>query len=220
MRIVAGRFRRRQLLSNPGETTRPITDRAKVILFDLLQPQLEGKRVADIFCGTGSMGLEALSRGAASCVFIEQDHSAYELLMKNVTTVGALEESICWRTNAFLSSFRPKGKPHFLPYDLVFFDPPYRVASELQPGTRLYKAWERLADPRVTSPEVLLVFRTDHHAEFQPPPVWQLDHQRRINSMMLWFYRKNPASGASVDEDSSVVGDESSVPEDDPLWFA
>ena len=219
MRIVAGRFRRRQLLSSPGETTRPITDRAKVILFDLLQPQLEGQRVADICSGTGSMGLEALSRGAASCVFIEQDHSAYDLLVKNVATVGALEESICWRTNAFLSSFRPKGKPHFLPYDLVFFDPPYRVASDLQPGTKLYKAWERLADPRVTSENALLIFRTDQYAEFQPPPVWSLEHQRRINAMMLWFYRKNPTTGAPEDADSHVLED-GPEPADDPVWYA
>ena len=84
MRIVAGKYRRRKLAAKQGTTTRPITDRVKVALFARLQNRLEGARVADIFSGTGTLGLEALSRGAASVVFIENDHRAWELLRENV----------------------------------------------------------------------------------------------------------------------------------------
>src|SRR6516165_10026496 len=76
MQIVAGKYRHRKLESSPGETTRPITARVKVALFDRLQPELQEARVADIFSGTGTIGLEALSRGAASIVFIESDREA------------------------------------------------------------------------------------------------------------------------------------------------
>ena len=73
MRIVAGKFRRRKLFANPGLKTRPITDRVKESLFERLSGELEGKRIADVFAGTGTLGLEALSRGAKSVVFIESD---------------------------------------------------------------------------------------------------------------------------------------------------
>ncbi|HLJ10696.1 MAG TPA: RsmD family RNA methyltransferase, partial [Planctomycetaceae bacterium] len=71
MQIVSGKYRHRKLETNPGETTRPITARVKVALFDRLQPVLQQAKVADVFSGTGTIGLEALSRGAASVVFIE-----------------------------------------------------------------------------------------------------------------------------------------------------
>ncbi|MGD9854019.1 MAG: RsmD family RNA methyltransferase, partial [Planctomycetaceae bacterium] len=68
MRIIAGKYRRRKLLTKPGLTTRPITDRAKEPLFERLESHLEGARVADVFAGTGTLGLESLSRGARSVV--------------------------------------------------------------------------------------------------------------------------------------------------------
>lgn len=200
MRIVSGKYRRRLLLTNPGETTRPITDRAKVVLFDRLQPLLEtGPRVADIFAGTGTMGLEALSRGAKSVVFFEQDHEAHTLLKQNVETLGAQAESVCWRTDVFRTSFHPKGCPDFLPYDLVFFDPPYKLAPKIRPQSLLYAALERLANPTLCAPNALLIFRCDNDAEFELPPVWKRDQVHRVSRMVLYFYRFQP------DTDSTLV---------------
>ncbi len=88
VRIIAGEFRHRRLLTNPGLITRPITDRAKEILFERIQDLLVDKRIADIFAGTGSLGLEALSRGAHSVVFLESDKRAFELLEQNVAALG------------------------------------------------------------------------------------------------------------------------------------
>src|SRR5512140_1618812 len=87
MRIIAGEFRGRQLLAPEGSTTRPITDRVKQSLFDILSPRLEGAIVYDLFAGTGSLGLEALSRGASFCTFFEQDRSALSRLTQNIASL-------------------------------------------------------------------------------------------------------------------------------------
>src|SRR5437016_8160373 len=93
MRIIAGEFRSRQLLAPRSDATRPITDRAKQSLFDILQPDLPGAIVYDCFAGTGSMGLECLSRGAAHVTFFESDRSAVALLRKNIATLGVSDRS-------------------------------------------------------------------------------------------------------------------------------
>jgi 16S rRNA (guanine966-N2)-methyltransferase len=198
MRIVAGKYRRRKLLTNPGMTTRPITDRAKVILFDRLEPILSGARIADVFAGTGSMGLEALSRGAASVVFFESDHRAYELLLKNVAALKVEQETLCWRVDVLRTSFVPKGVPAFLPYDIVLFDPPYRMTEAIRPGNPLYRAWERLAGERVTAADALLVLRCATEAEFEAPPVWEIEQKINVNTMDLYLFRKAGRAGSPV----------------------
>ena len=80
MRIIAGEFRGRKLIPPQGDATRPITDRVKQSLFDILTPRIDGARIYDLFAGTGSMGLECLSRGAAHSTFFEADRSALERL--------------------------------------------------------------------------------------------------------------------------------------------
>src|SRR5215213_11146140 len=97
MRIIAGEFRGRRLLPPEGaDVTRPITDRVKQSLFDILAPDIEGARVLDLFAGTGSMGLESLSRGAAHATFFEADRSAAKRLRRNIDTlkVGAASEVV------------------------------------------------------------------------------------------------------------------------------
>jgi 16S rRNA (guanine966-N2)-methyltransferase len=197
VRIVAGRFRRRKLLTNPGTTTRPITDRVKEVLFERLSADLEEARVADVFAGTGTLGLEALSRGARSVVFIENDHNAHDLLSANVEKLGVKSETLCWRADVLRCSFRPKGVEAFLPYDVIFFDPPYRLVPYIKPGDSLYKSLERLARSDVSSPNALMVFRTPDDAEFTLPEAWTIESRLDISSMSLHFVKK-PA-GESAD---------------------
>src|SRR5262245_31758348 len=137
MQIVAGKYRHRKLETKPGETTRPVTGRVKVARFSRLQPELHEAHVADIFAGTGIIGLEALSRGAASVVFVESDREAAARLRRNVAALKAENETLCWQTDASKCSFRPKGAERFLPYDIVFFDPPYLYPTRLKQGTML-----------------------------------------------------------------------------------
>jgi len=190
MRIISGKYRRRKLLANPGQTTRPIIDRVKVALFDRLEDRLEGACVADIFAGTGSFGLESLSRGASVAIFIEQDHRAWELLKQNVDAIVDEDESLCWRTNAFRSSFKPKGIAGWRPYDIVFFDPPYRFMEGANEQSEPYKALTRLARPDVTAEDALLVIRTAEHAEYQVPPEWRLQECLKRSSMAIRFLVK------------------------------
>src|SRR3954470_3194229 len=93
MRIIAGEFRGRKLLPPEGDVTRPITDRVKQSLFDILSPRIEGARVYDCFAGTGSMGLECLSRGAEHATFFEADRSALTRLEKNIATIQVQNRS-------------------------------------------------------------------------------------------------------------------------------
>jgi 16S rRNA (guanine966-N2)-methyltransferase len=190
VRIIAGKFRRRKLRTRPGLVTRPITDRVKETLFELLGDALDGARVADVFAGTGTLGLESLSRGAASVVFIEGDRRAQELLRENVALLGAADETLCWQTDVLRTSFRPKGVPQLLPYDLVFFDPPYRMIDALRAGSPLYRSLERLARPDVTSLEALLLLRTPADAGFEMPTVWQADRRLDIAGMEVHWYRR------------------------------
>jgi 16S rRNA (guanine966-N2)-methyltransferase len=192
MRIIAGRLRRRRLLTRPGLVTRPITDRVKETLFARLEDALPGARVADVFAGTGTLGLEALSRGARSVVFIEQDREASELLKRNVETLGVADSVLCWQTDAVRSSYRPQGVDDFLPYDLIFFDPPYRMVPTLQPGTPLFRALQRLARPDVSAASAQLVLRVPERAEFAMPAVWTPHWSLEISSMELHVYRRMP----------------------------
>lgn len=190
MRIIAGRFRRRKLLANPGLTTRPLTDLAKETLFEHLQEELVGKRVADIFAGTGTIGLEALSRGAASVVFIEKDRRAFELLKKNVAALGVEDETLCWNADVLRCSFRPKNVPHLVPLETIFFDPPYRMMEGLEAGSPLYLSLERLAREDVSAPAAQLIVRTPAGADFAMPPCWRKDRVFGLRSMEANLYLK------------------------------
>jgi 16S rRNA (guanine966-N2)-methyltransferase len=190
VRIIAGEFRRRRLLTNPGLTTRPITDRAKEILFERIQDLIDDKRIADIFAGTGSLGLEALSRGAHSVVFLENDKRAFELLEQNVATLNVGDRTLCWRTDALNSSFHPKGVEDFLPFDIIFFDPPYQMAERMRPDNPMSKALIRLARNTVTAKTALLFFRVARETALELPSCWELDDTRAISSMEIHVFRK------------------------------
>lgn len=196
MRIITGRFRRRKLLTNAGQVTRPITDRVKQSLFQFLIDELPEARVADIFAGTGTLGLEALSRGAHSVVFIERDRKAWELLQKNVDSLKVEDETLCWKTDAVMSSFRPKGCDDFLPFDVIFFDPPYKMVADIVAGSALFKALERLARESVSAENATLLLRTPTQSVFEMPDAWEVERTINYSTMDVHWFRK------------SVVGDE------------
>ncbi|MEA3036499.1 MAG: rRNA (guanine966-N2)-methyltransferase [Sphingomonadales bacterium] len=120
MRIIAGKWRGRPILAAAGQTTRPTSDRAREALFSMLASRIgsfEGLAVADLFAGSGALGLEALSRGAARCTFVETDRAAVEAIRRNLTELGASGEILSTSAeHARLSA----------PVDLAFLDPPYR----------------------------------------------------------------------------------------------
>lgn len=121
MRIIAGEWRGRALLAPKGDTTRPTADRTRETLFSMLVSRLgsfEGLTVGDFFAGSGALGLEALSRGAASCVFVEQDKAALDVLRANAEKLGLARPDI--RATSVLAL-----GPVPAPLDLLLMDPPY-----------------------------------------------------------------------------------------------
>ena len=121
MRIIAGTWRGRQLVAPKGDATRPTADRIREALFSMLASRLgsfEGLSVADLFAGSGALGLEALSRGAASCLFVEQDKPALDALRGNIARLGATGAQV--RAGSVLSL-----GPAPAPLDLIVMDPPY-----------------------------------------------------------------------------------------------
>ena len=205
MRIIAGQFRRRTLLTNPGLTTRPIIDRAKVMLFDHIRHRMPGGRILDVYSGTGSLGFEALSRGAASVVFCEQDHRAHELLVKNVESLKVADRTLCWRVDCQRCSFKARGG-HWYPYDIVFFDPPYAmIEKDLHPGTLLYRSLDRLTRPELTAENVMLVLRTPSEAKFVMPMAWETTRVLSIASMDIHLMSKRVDLIQSPLDDSADI---------------
>lgn len=121
MRIIAGEWRGRSIEAPPGSSTRPTADRVRETLFSMLASRLgsfEGLRVADLFAGSGALGLEAMSRGAASATFVESETEAVASIRRNAEKLGATA-----RTSVIAGS--ALTLPSAEPFDLVFADPPY-----------------------------------------------------------------------------------------------
>ncbi len=126
MRIIAGDWRRRPLVAPKGEATRPTSDRTRETLFSMLASRFgtfEGLRVADLFAGSGALGLEALSRGAAHCLFVEEDAQAIRALRQNIANLRAAPQSDVRAASVF--SLSPVKEP----LDLILLDPPYHSGA-------------------------------------------------------------------------------------------
>jgi len=143
MRIVGGKFKGRAIAAPPGRDTRPTSDRAREAIFNILEhaewsPGLEGRRVLDLFAGSGALGLEALSRGGAFALFVETDASARGTIRDNIEALGLFGVTRIHRRDATDLGVKPAGLGE--PFDLVFLDPPYgkglgeRALARLQEG--------------------------------------------------------------------------------------
>lgn len=157
MRIIAGTKRGMKLFPPKGSGTRPITDRVKESLFSILYKYnvIEGRFVADLFCGTGSLGLEVLSRAAAHVTFVEKDSKAVEILNRNIAKAAFVAQSKTIRANAFkIGALVAEEK-----YSLVFVDPPYALSRDTGEGSKLANLLELLCQ-QVTEDGIIVV-RTD-----------------------------------------------------------
>ncbi len=190
MRIVAGRHRGRRLLAPLGETVRPTSDRAREALFNILSHgQLAGEgipfaeaAVLDAFAGTGALGLEALSRGAADAVFIEQDREALAILRQNIAALGEDARSRIVSGDAT----RPPRAP--LACALAFLDPPYRSGRAAAALTALDAAgW--------LTPDALAVVELATREELTPPAGFFLLDERVYGAARLLFLRRGETIG-------------------------
>lgn len=175
MRVVAGQLRGRRIDSPRGPATRPTTDKVREAVFNALASleALDGARVVDLFAGTGAMGIEALSRGAAHCTFVENDRSALEVLGHNITSLGLEARCEVVRADASIAAVDPAAS-------LVIVDPPYE-----------FREWEalltRLARER---PEALVVAEAGRPVE--APPGWEVLRCKRYGRTTVTFLRVGP----------------------------
>lgn len=196
MRIVAGTARGRRLEAPPGRTTRPTSDRMREALFSTLTAMrgaLSGARFLDLYAGSGAVGLEALSRGAASAVLVESDRSVLRVLRSNVAELGLAGAVIVASTvEKFVAE--PAGAE---PYDIVFLDPPYSL-----PTDRLSAV---LADLRrgggLTDQAIVAVERASRDGDFAWPDGFFAERSRRYGEGSLWYGR------AAMETAGSTGGD-------------
>ncbi len=184
MRIIAGQFRGRQLLPPESDVTRPITDRVKQSLFDVITPLLPDSRVYDCFSGTGSMGLEAISRGAGEATFFEVDRSALGRLKRNIDTLKVAAQCYIVSSDIF-KWFEGASTTVSRAIDLVFLDPPYRFLNERAENLR--QLARRLVSDHLT-PGGTVVFRHDAQDTLELPGLTRYD-VRQYGSMTLELLR-------------------------------
>lgn len=195
MRIVAGRWKRRILDTPPGRGTRPILDRVKVSLFDrlgarlALPGQLPPIAVLDLFAGAGSLGIEAISRGAAYCCFVEQDRRAFATLQSNLDALAIVDEAEARCADAL--TFSPPSPPTDAGYELVFVDPPYAMARDADPTGPIGSLCRRLAAAPVVEPDALLVLRHESWISYDDlsDAALQLDERLEYGGMALTLLR-------------------------------
>lgn len=195
MRIIGGFHRSRQLLGpKDWKTTRPMTDRVKQSLFDRLWSMAlfendgeEAVAVVDLFSGTGSLGLEAVSRGAAHCTFVELDRDARDRLYKNVALLKAEDQATVLGVDILSATWLdliPDGQ--LAKIGLIFCDPPYRMSADPIQRPRLVNLLDNLL--AVTVSPCVLMLRTDDQTEPLVLGRYGLASSHRYGSTVLHFY--------------------------------
>lgn len=156
LQIISGQYRSRRLQTPPdANTTRPYTQRVKESVFNILRGHCEGAKVLDLFAGVGTMGLEALSRGASEVLMVEQDRHIYGMLEQNVKDLGCEDTADTLRGDA-LGAVSLLRSPR--PIDLLFVDPPYAMMQDGRSRERILAQIARAAD--LLAPTALVVLRT------------------------------------------------------------
>jgi len=188
MRVIGGEKRGFKLSGESAGPVRPITDMAKEALFNILGPDVAGVSVLDLFAGTGSLGIEALSRGARRAVFVERDPEVLGHLERNIDRTGYVQEAEILRRDAYNMGGR---LARLGPFDVVFVDPPYADTDALEPGSRAARLVAGLAVGGTLADGGWLVLRArkgspaaDLDFGLGPPDV------RRYGTTLLLIYRK------------------------------
>ena len=156
MRVIAGKARRLNLKTIPGNETRPTTDRIKETLFNILQPEIPGCRFLDLFSGSGAIGIEALSRGAEYAVFVEKNPKACTRIRENLSFTKLTDGGKLLNMDVLQALRSLEGGE---PFDCIFMDPPYNKDLERQ-------FLENLKDSSLANTDTLIVTEADLHTDF------------------------------------------------------
>ena len=185
MRIIAGQHKGRALAAPKGQGTRPTADRARESLFNVLAhadwaPGIEGAREIDLFAGSGALGLEAMSRGAAFCLFVETDHAARGAIRDNIEALGLYGNTRLHRRSATDLGEKPAGVGS--PFSLAFLDPPYH-------RDLVIPALDCLVTDNWLAPDAVAVVETASD-EMIAPAGWEILDTRDYGAARVWFLKR------------------------------
>jgi 16S rRNA (guanine966-N2)-methyltransferase len=201
MRVIAGKYRSRKLLSIPGTEVRPTPDKMRETLFDILGPSIAGKVFVDACAGTGAVGIEALSRGARQVILIEKNRDVCDLIRANLSSLKIGREARLIQGGAAIYLTR-------VPADIVFIDPPYPKEKEYEASLLAISSLEQL-------PSLVIA---QHSSRFALQDVYGKLTRTRIvkqgeNSLSFYRPTEEPVSAEPVDAAATAVPADSAAPE-------
>jgi 16S rRNA (guanine(966)-N(2))-methyltransferase RsmD len=179
MRIISGTSKGRKLVTPRSQSLRPTSDRVKESIFNILQDEIVGKVVLDLFAGTGNLGIEALSRGAKKTIFVEKGRQALRLIQRNLTQFGLEERSeiLPKDANRAIGILKQKGES----FDLILMDPPYQKGL-------IQKTLMKLNSYPIYHKDSILVIEHDRREPLSTVmDGWNLIRQRRIGDTVISF---------------------------------
>lgn len=209
MRIISGSRARMTLQGPKDKTTRPIPDMVKEALFSILRDEIEGKVVADLFSGTGSLGLESLSRGAVHALFVDMDRDALKRLNENIVKLRFQQESTVLRADIFkygvprssrLSQWQSVSSASGV--DIVFCDPPFPLARETGQDSQLGRLMTKISK-QIQAGSLVVLRNEKKYPVLANYGGLELTDQRSYGIMTLNFYRKSEGCDCA-----SLTGDE------------
>jgi 16S rRNA (guanine966-N2)-methyltransferase len=222
MRILSGEAKGRVLKTREGKGTRPTDSRAREMLFNILGEQVEGARFLDLYAGNGSVGLEALSRGAAFCIFIEQNAGAVAAIRQNLKICGWQERAQVWHTTIksalrrFAEMQEANPNDPQASFDIVFADPPFTNPRELQELSLRLDNLPRLLHngtgqkPAPNPPDAILVVQHHRKEEFRPTQ-FTVGQTRRAGESTLTFCHPKPNPDNGDGNEKSALPSEKSA---------
>lgn len=180
MRVIAGLRKGHTLLASPGREVRPTSDRVRTVLFDILGEFVKDARVLDLFAGAGTLGIEALSRGARTADFVESQRAHAQVIQENLRRTHLDHHGRVILADAFAFLAQPVAAP----YQLVFADPPYRFEQ-------VEKLWVLLEEKQVLAEEGLFVWEASARTPaLHGESVGEMVKEKNIGDTALRFYRR------------------------------
>jgi 16S rRNA (guanine966-N2)-methyltransferase len=213
MRVVAGSARGKKLLVVPGHGTRPILDRVKTALFDILRPRMAGMDVLDLFAGSGSVGIEALSQGAAHCTFIDLGHPAVATIKKNLATTGFADRAEVRQADSFAYLAGTERT-----FDLIYVAPPQYKNLWVESMRRIAARPELLRGPSAEADEEpasgLVIVQIDPR-EYESLDLGDIREvrQKRYGNTLLVFFERPGISDPGPDHDPEMLARDADRPE-------
>lgn len=175
MRIISGEAKGQKIDTLDVPHLRPMLDRVRENLFNIIQFDVDGARVLDLFSGCGSLGIEALSRGAESCIFVESDKDLVDLIEGNLQQCGLMDRAYVLRDDVFMLPGR-LPPPGYQTADLVMVDPPYEQIDDPNARPRVFEALEGMIGGMI-APDALVIL---HHSPM-PHALWPTDRMKCVD---------------------------------------